>query len=296
MSGFERILVGLDGSDRAGDAVALAQRLLEPGRGALVLAHVDAGRVLHGLRRHHPGRDAEQALAAGRALVGAETPVSELVRASASVARGLTELAEEQRVDLLVVGAHHGGPEGRTCAGRTAMRLLQGAPCAVAIAAAGRRDAGAFHHVGIAYDGSPESEAALATAYALAARDGAAVSLYLALSLAGPSIVAGIAFAQAAVSVAEAEHAALLSRLRAQELLDAAAEAAPAGLNPRTVLVHGEPAREIARAADGIVDVLFAGSRGYGPMQRALAGSVSEGLLRGSAQPVVMTARGGAGR
>lgn len=60
----------------------------------------------------------------------------------------------------------------RTPAGR----LLHGAPCAVAVAPAGAREAGSFRHVGIAYDGTPEARAALAAGYALAAGDHAAVS------------------------------------------------------------------------------------------------------------------------
>ena len=82
-----------------------------------------------------------------------------------------------------------------------------------------------------------------------------------------------------------------LRRSEIQDRLDAAAETAPAGVNPRTVMLHGDAAVEIARACDGVVDVLFAGSRGYGPVHRTLAGSVSEALMLASTQPVVILPR-----
>ena len=40
-----------------------------------------------------------------------------------------------------------------------------------------------------------------------------------------------------------------------------------------------------------MVDVLFAGSRGYGPLRRALLGSVSGALVRDAGCPVVITPR-----
>src|SRR5215213_5658328 len=55
----------------------------------------------------------------------------------------------------------------------------------------------------------------------------------------------------------EVDQYAQAQRVRAQEQLDDAADEAPPGVNPRTVLLRGDPAAEIARASDGIVDLLF---------------------------------------
>jgi nucleotide-binding universal stress UspA family protein len=196
----------------------------------------------------------------------------------------LTEIAESEQADLLVLGAHRTTSERRATPGSTAFRLLQGAPCAVAVAPLGERERERFHHVGVAYDGSAEACAALHAAYALAARDSAAVSLYQVIAPRGTAYPGALPADIAAAAQAE--------RSRVQEQLDAAADAAPAGVNPRTVLLSGEPADEIARASDGIVDLLFAGSRAYGPMHRALAGSVSEALLRWATHPVIILPRG----
>jgi nucleotide-binding universal stress UspA family protein len=245
--------------------------------GRLILAAVE---VHHSFRlRHHAARDAAAGLDSARARVRSATPVEEVTRVAASVARGLTEIAEEMHADLVVVGSSEPVTEGHVIPGRTGLRLLQGAPCAVAVAPAGATDEGPFRHVAIAYDGSPEAAAALAAGYAVAARDGAAVSLFWV------SPAAGIAWDESVERAVRAE------RLHAHERLDAAAESAPPGVNPRTVVLRGDPGPMITGACDGIADVLFAGSRGYGPMHRALAGSVSEALLLTATQPVVITPR-----
>jgi len=62
-------------------------------------------------------------------------------------------------------------------------------------------------------------------------------------------------------------------------------------VNPRTVVLHGAPGDVIPEACDGIVDLLVTGSRGYGPMHRALLGSVSETLTEGAPHPVLITPR-----
>ena len=84
-----------------------------------------------------------------------------------------------------MLGAH-GGFDRRTSPGPTALRLLHGGPCAIAVAPLGAREAEPIRHVGAAYDGSPEAAAALASAYALAARTGAAMSIFSTWLSTGP--------------------------------------------------------------------------------------------------------------
>jgi nucleotide-binding universal stress UspA family protein len=281
---FHRALVGIGGSERHRDALALAQRLADPEGGELILAHVHGDRSLR-LPRVHARADSAELLAAARGDLRGGITVTETSRSASSVARGLTELAEEVDADVVVVGSCSPAIEGRIAPGRIGMRLMQGAPCAVALAPVGWAGADGFRHVGIAFDGSPEAVAALTAGYSLAARDGAAVSLFYVL-------VQGRA-GWSGVPPDEADRWVQTDRLRAQEQLDDAADAAPAGVNPRTVLLYGDPAQRITAACDGIVDVLFAGSRGYGPFHRALAGSVSEALVLTATEPFVVTPRSG---
>jgi nucleotide-binding universal stress UspA family protein len=287
--GFARIVVAYDGSDRAEDALALALRLCAPESAVLTLAsvRVRARPWSHGHAGDPlPGPDAvtdgtETMLADARHLVppGIRVRVRELV--SGSPSRAITELAAAEEADLVVVGSSSHARDGTVATERTAGRLLHGAPCAVAIPPAGARDRGPFRHVGVAFDGSPESHAAVAAAYALAARDGAAVTVVRALPEVAPAELGG--------SAVEREQR--RRRLRAQEELEAVAEAAPAGVNPRTVLAHGVPQDVIRATCAGVTDLLITGSRGYGPLKCAFVGSVSETLVEGAPHPVVVVAR-----
>jgi nucleotide-binding universal stress UspA family protein len=279
---FRRIIVAFDGSERAHDALALALRLRDPDDGRITLACAVVDRPW----RHAAAPVSDETalmLAAARAKIPTGIRVSLRVPTAGSPARALTELAESERADLLVVGSSRRSASGQIWLERTAGRLLQGAPCAVAVAPADVRDNETFHHIGIAFDGSPEAITALAAGYTLAARTGAAVTLFYALT--------DVPAVGAAMVGADPEHEALRERLHAQEMLDAAADAAPAGVNPRTVLLHGIPGKVIAHACEGIVDLLVTGSRGYGPVQRALMGSVAETLMEGATHPVLVLPR-----
>jgi nucleotide-binding universal stress UspA family protein len=272
---FQRLIAAFDGSPPAEDALALALRLRDPDDGTLTLACVVSGRYWH-VGAHAQRPDAmvpdEIAFMLADARDRAIPPgirVHQRAPVAPSPARGLAELAEQDGADLIVVGSSRHADPGSIRLERTAGRLLQGAPCAVAVAPGGLRETEAFRHVGVAYDGSPEADAAVLAAYDIAARSGAAVTLVYALS----------------------NPAAHASRLEAQEQLDAAADAAPPGVNPKTALLYGPPGNMIRDACDGVVDLLVAGSRGYGPMQRALLGSVSEMLTDGARHPVVVLPR-----
>ena len=177
---FRTIVVGHDGKPGADVALRLAEQLAADGATLLLTRVIPAERVLtralsHG--REPPGREAAaselEALCAG--VAGTLQAVARVVTGP-SADRGLTALAEEEGADLIVVGP--GRPPGNfrpnTVLG---LRLLRGAPCAVAIAPADPDFE--LRHVGVAYDGSPEAERALEAAYGVAQRLRAACTLYL---------------------------------------------------------------------------------------------------------------------
>jgi len=276
---FHRVIAAFDGSPQSEDALALALRLREPSDGLLTLAFVVTGGRWHvGPQVHRPDAAVPEEVAfmfadARARAVPAGIRVRHRAPVAPSPARGLTELAETEDADLLVISSSRHAAPGRIRLERTAGRLLQGAPCAVAIAPGGLHETEEFHHIGVAFDDSPEAHSALSVAYDLAVRNGAAMSLLFAVPAIGPDPVRGEA------------------RRRAQAAFEAAAEAAPAGVNPRTLLLDGEPAAAIRSACDGIVDLLVTGSRSYGPMYRALMGSVSEALTEGASHPVLVVPR-----
>jgi len=53
------------------------------------------------------------------------------------------------------------------------------------------------------------------------------------------------------------------------------------------------PADEIAGRAYGVVDLLFVGAGGHGPLGRVLEGNVSGEFVRAAGCPVVVTPRSG---
>ena len=237
------VVVGLAGRDDDDDALALAARLADPERGEIVPFHAD----VHHLRRSSP-------------------------------ADGLVEAASRHHADVVVIGSGRRAPAGRAAATRTAMRLLQRGRCPVAVAPRDLRGTEPVRHLGVAYDGSPEAEAALSVAYALAVAHGAAVSLYWTL------VDGRVAYA----GVPEYGMAEQRIRIQAQEALDAAADRAPAGVNPETVLLRGDPASDIASAADGVLDLLVTATRGAGSLRWMAGFSVAEQLLIASTVPVLV--------
>jgi nucleotide-binding universal stress UspA family protein len=276
---FHRVIAAFDGSPQSEDALALALRLRQPDDGVITLACVVGGGRWHvGPQAHRADAAVPEEVAlmfadARATIVPAGIRVRQRAPVAPSPARGLTELAETEDADLLVIGSSRHAAPGRIRLERTAGRLLQGAPCAVAIAPGGLRETEDFHHIGVAFDDSSEAHSALSVAYDLAVRNGAAVSLMFAVPAIGPDPIREEA------------------RRDAQSALEAAADAAPAGVNPRMLLLDGEPAAAIRAACDGIVDLLVTGSRSYGPMHRALMGSVSEALTEGAFHPVLVVPR-----
>jgi nucleotide-binding universal stress UspA family protein len=267
MNMFKNVLVGVDGREGGHDAVALAKRLLDPA-GKLTLAHVHSGE----LRPSHaitPGMVAEEREASGRLLeserAAADVDAELISVVSTTPGRGLHQQAEELRSDLLVVGSCSHGLLGRAMLGDDARAALNGAPCAVAIAAGGYAAHPApIASVGVGYNESPESEAALDVARELAAGTHAtvralevvAIPTYAYTGLMPPAIGESMD-----VMLTEAN-------ARMKNLPGVEGEAA-----------YGLTGEELAAFGDR-VEVLVVGSRGYGPVRRLVLGSTSDYLQR----------------
>ncbi len=274
---FDNILVGVDEHQGSRDAIALAGRLLARD-GKLTLAHVYPGEA-HPWRGSSPEYDAAQrgdALALLKSLAdGLELRAELEVAGAPSVGRGLHLTAERLGADLLVVGTTRHGLVGRVWIGDDTRAALNGAPCAVAVAPAGyEREPATMREIGVGYDGSPESEHALAIARCLAAEFGTRLSAFEAVAL--PSYL----FSGAAPVQEET----------LDELVESARErvAALAGVEPHAA--YGHPAEELAGFSASL-DLLVVGSRGYGPLGRLVHGSTSLALARMARCPLLVMTR-----
>lgn len=281
---FDKVIVGVDGSQGGHDAIALARRLAPPGA-TVTFAHVYGGRTAG-------GRAAALAmpweLEAAERLLARETRQSCLAAEpvaiyETSAGRGLHTLARQRDADLLVVGSCRRGPLCRTLLGDDTSRALNGAPCAVAIAPGGYAQAAPaslrLSRIGVGCDESPESAAALRVARALAARRRSNVKALSVVSI--QSIPYGEPIFDQWPKIA--------GRLVVDELHD------PDDLQGvEGEATYGDPGEELAAFGDDL-DLLIVGSRSYGPAGRLFTGSTSNYLARRTRCPLLVLPRG-AGR
>lgn len=252
---FKKVLVGVDGTPRGRDAVALARGLSDP-HAKLTLAFVRSGELAEDVA------DSDKLLREERAAANIEAELAGVV--ATSPGRGLHEQAEKLGADLLVVGSCSHGALGRAMLGDDTRAALDGAPCALAIAARGFAERPVIARVGIGYDGSPESTAALAVAHDLAAK--AATTLFALQVVSLPPLAYGGLVAPGIGEYIEELLQEASSRMERLPDVDARA-------------VYGFAGEELAAFGDEL-DLLVVGSRGYGPLRRLVNGSTANYLER----------------
>jgi nucleotide-binding universal stress UspA family protein len=293
MTARRTVIAGYEGHELSSDGLALARQLAGVMGARLLLARV-VSRIIaadgpwvsrEGFVRAQD--EAEQMLEQLRQEIAPEQEVEARVQVSTSVPHGLHELAEAEHADLIALGSSHRGTVGRVLMGSIAGRLIEGAPCAVAVAPrgfAGRVTT--LDRIGVAYDGSPESKVALRYAAELAEATGATLRLVAAVE---PLIFPAFVNVPAGDTYAEIVHA---RREMMERAVDEAVATLPPGVQAATRVVEGEPVEAIVKAVEYGVDLLAVGSRAYGPVRRVLLGSASTRLLRVAPCPVLVTPRG----
>lgn len=287
------ILIGVDDSPRSEDAVAFARPLAVASGAKVVLAcafpYDDAHSRAANLEfRATVKAQAERALARlATRLEGVDRGrVKTVAVASTSPPRALDRLAGAEGAELVVLGSTHAGPFGRIVPGSTAERLLHGAPCPVAVVPQGFRTRAEtpLTRIGVAYDGSEESRAALRAATAIARAVDAQLRVIRVLQpdlYDAPALLGGPGYVELRTTM-ENEARGDLERTVAAVREDVRAEAAFAA---------GEVVRELAAQTTSL-DLLVAGSRGYGPLRSVLLGGVTGRLIRQAECPLIIVPRG----
>lgn len=287
-SGSRTVIVGYDGSPGARDALALGRVLAD----ALDARPIIATVVLY--PDHLIGAQEVQGIAARQAapmLAAAMDRVQDLEPETAvlvddSPAHALHQLAEARRPIALVLGSSHRAPLGRVFLGSVGQSLLSGAPCAVAVAPRDYAQATGedLRRIGVGLNGSRESWSAFSAATSLAERLDAGVT---AIAVAEPPHY-GYGATIAVLTATEYESA---QRRHATEVLAEAAQRAPARVSMRRLLLNGMADSELEHASREL-DLLVVGSRGYGPLRRALLGGVTARLMHRVACPLLVLTRG----
>jgi nucleotide-binding universal stress UspA family protein len=137
-----------------------------------------------------------------------------------------------------------------------------------------------YRNILVAVDGSPDAEAALAHAGALARDQRARLTLLTAI----PPLPATALLASGAAPPRSevVRHYA--------ELLRQAAATLPPDVGVTTLLVEGPPSRVLVdRAQSGEFDLIVMGSHGHGRLHSAMLGCVSQKVLHASPIPVLLT-------
>jgi len=284
------VIVGVDGGESSRDALLLgrwaAQTLgaplvaavVHPPNAALGSGRVDAEWVAD---RH---RAAQEVLNGARAVLDGLQGADYRMVASSSAAHGLHDLAEELHAQTLVVGSGRNAAKQRLFAGSTAERLLAGSLCPVAVApAAMQTPPGTVGRIGVAYVDTPDGRAALEEAARLARHTSSPLRLYT------------------VVAEGDATLPFLVGEDSERAFLDTARETYEASLHKAVEAVKGADADwrllvgDVVEALSELdeVDVLFCGSRGYGPARRVLLGGVSTRLVRRAKRPIVVVPRSG---
>jgi nucleotide-binding universal stress UspA family protein len=283
------IVVGIEHSERSRDAMAFARTLGRTLGSPLILAAVypvDPAPAAGALRAYARTLEAEAEAGlewAAAPLAGVEYELRTV--ACTSVARGLQDTAEAEDALAIVVGPSHRGALGRIVPGSVGERLLHGAPCPVAVAPSGywgnvrpRIDT-----IGVGYISVPDAQAALQSAFALAAESGA--SLKIVSVLEPPAVAASIPVGWGYGEVDG------VRRETIDRDIARAVESAGGGVETTVNVIDGYADDELA-VLSGEVDLLVCGSRGYGPLNSVLLGSVSTGVLRKARCPVLVVPRG----
>jgi nucleotide-binding universal stress UspA family protein len=272
---YGNVIVGVDGRQGGRDAAALAAAIANDGA-IVTLVYVG---VTAPMPNHASDLDIELAGDESvRALVEHELhlcgPDARLSRAVAtSVGAGLEHAAEQHGADLIVVGSSRRHGIARLVSGDDVRSIMHQTPCAVAVAPASYADEpGPLKRVGVAFDGSPESEVALAHAGLLADE--------LHADLAPRHVVEpqyyASGFGTMAVPVDDPELALVAARERCGEA---------DGLDVEQV--YGSVHEELV-AFGGHVDLLVCGSRRHGPVRRIAVGSTSDYLARHLSTPLLV--------
>jgi len=282
------VIAGVDGGASGKDALILGRWAADVLAVPLVVAVVHpapaagAGRVdAEWIADRH--RAAETVLDGARTVLkDAPGQVEYQMVASTSASHGLHDLAEELAAQAIVVGSGRSAPPMRLFAGSTAERLLAGSVCPVAVAPAGMLSPpGSLGRIGVAYIDTPDGWAALETAAGLARQTGSALRLY--------TVVADNDTTLPPLIGEDSERAFLSLARESYETTLTAAVDSLSGIEVDYEILTGNVVETLAELDD--VDVLFCGSRGYGPARRVLLGGVSTKLMRRAKRPIVVVPR-----
>lgn len=285
--------MGYDGRSASDDALALAVQLagLLDAKVLLVYAYDPAtDSAPQGVRTGADSaqRAAKEILQRGMRSLPYGVPADCVAVPRVPAAHVLQELAETESAALIVLGPTEFGPLSRLLVGSAAERLVQNAPCPVAVAPRDYRlgHAERIERIGVCWDGSPESEHALDFAGELAGEGPVGLYLYRVMQ---PLVLAYPSTPDSEIAYEES------STQAAEEALGRARNRVSARVVTSAKVLRGDPAKQLSdQALSDKLHLLVLGSRGFGPLKRTLLGGVSDRVMRLAACPTLIVSRAAA--
>jgi nucleotide-binding universal stress UspA family protein len=283
------LVIATDLSEAAIRAARLASRLAEPRartRAVLVLPFPDTPLLATSDAR----RRMEAAAAAARAKAVASVEdwalQTGVPNVEATVRQGLVPLelereATERSADLLAIGTTGMSRLERLIIGSNARAILRHAPCDVLVARGPLDAAPRFRRVVVATDFHAAARAAGQRAAEIAEREGADLIAFHAID---PSAWSGVMYGDASgpgleKRSVEAIVMDLMMRYNTEVL----------GGKARLAVDHERAAHGVIEHARSLgADLIVVGSHGAGPLERAMIGSVAEGVAAKAACSVLV--------
>jgi nucleotide-binding universal stress UspA family protein len=260
------ILVGLDGTERSRDALALGHVLGEAVGARLLMAYVHPYREVSNLLGHESfvREIVDSIFADSHAILPGATARDMRIVVHRSPAVGLHRLAREENAATVVVGSSQRSRVGRIVPGSTGDRFASAATVPAAIAPQGYagRQRG-MELVGCAFDGRPESRSALRWASWLTRRLDTRLVVFTVRDTVRPGR------AIAAGQLRPPDH--VLRRQRERDVDEALAGVAGEGAVD-VVWLAGDP-RLALRQRSWALDLLALGSRPGGPRAKLFGGA-----------------------
>jgi nucleotide-binding universal stress UspA family protein len=291
---FKHLLVPLDGSEPAEAALPAASYLAGALGASITLLHLierDAPAEIHGHRHLRGAAEAQTYLAEIARRLPAGAPVSTHVHEAQidNVAAGIAAHIRELAPDLIVMCEHGGAGLRGFLYGSMAQQALALGTIPVLLLRPGRsQPAFALRRLLVALDGTPEHEAGLEPAAALARACGAELHLLLVVptvdTLPGNRSAAGRLLPGAMTQALELEREECEAYLRGQT-----ARLAADGLSVRAEIRRGDPASVIAKGAHAAgVDLIVLATHGKAGMDALWAGSTAARVVSRTKIPILL--------